>query len=233
MQNESMGSDSVVGEIVLRHRRKPIGRSVWKIAGGLAAILGGVSLLALGAVIDLGYARLLGVALGAAGFIGGSVVLVDGATDVIVWRRVHRGPEPVMRLTGQGVEYSKAFSGTYDLSVPWDEVVGSAFRPGFGGGPVFCLDVDSSIFPPPPAEYGCDPGADPVTMTARALIWAKLVAPRATSVQQAMLVDVYMFGTPLVMNLALCLGLDPADLDRALDGWTDGRCRCDPMRVEE
>ena len=233
MQNDSMGSDRVAGEIVLRQQRKPVGPSVWKIIGGSAAIVGALGVLALDAAADLGYPPLLGAALSAAGFIGGAMVLVDGTTDVIAWRRVYGGPGPVMRLTGQGVEYSKAFSGTYDLSVQWDKVVGSAFRPGFGGGPVFCLDVDSSVAPSPPAESGCEPGVDPTTMTARALIWAMLVAPRATRFEQAMLVDVYMFGTPLVVNLDLCLGLEPADLDRALFEWTGGRCRCDPPSVGE
>ncbi len=197
------------------------------------AIVGAAGILALDTMIDLGYAEVLGAVLGVALFIGGCVVLVDGTTDVIAWRRVYRGPGPVMRLTGQGVEYSKAFSGSYDVCVPWDKVVGSAFRPGFGGGPVYCLDVDSSVSPSPPAEYGCEPGVDPMAMTARALMWVMLVAPRATGIEQAMLVDVYMFGTPLVMNLELCLGLDPADLDRALVAWTGGRCRCDPPPREE
>ncbi len=43
-----------------------------------------------------------------------------------------------------------------------------------------------------------------------------------------MAANTHLFGTPMVINLKLCEGLDVDELDRRLRQWTDGRCRCLP-----
>jgi hypothetical protein len=224
-------------EFVLLERRKPAYPAFLKIGRGLAWAGAGAAAAAALSLVVAGRADepvrwvvgVIGVACAIAGLSVGVPAVLDGVTDFLVWRRVQRGPGPAMRLSHNGVEYSKAFRGDFEVRVPWDEVTGCEFRPGFGGGPVFCIDAPGR-FPDPPPQSGCAPDADPETVTTLALIWAAahLRQPLAAipRIEAAMLVDVYMFGTPLAINLDLCDDLDRAALGQALGGWTGGRCDC-------
>jgi hypothetical protein len=226
-------------EIVLMHRRKPVYPAFLKIARGLAWLGVGAGVAVAAALAanrweggSLAWAAgAVGMVCSIAGFAAGVPAVLDGVTDGLAWWRVDRGPGPAMRLSRDGVEYSNAFRGEFDLYVPWSEVTGCEFRPGFGGGPVFCIDA-LGRFPDPPPQSGCAPDADPETVTTLALMWIAASSRRPLSeippIETAMLIDVYMFGTPLAINLDLCEGVDRAVLDRALHAWTGGSCRCLP-----
>jgi hypothetical protein len=70
---------------------------------------------------------------------------------------------------------------------------------------------------------------DPAAETAQALRWVPTIAPEPLSpVDCSMLVNLYIFGTPIVINLALCDGARIPELDRLIRSWTQGRCRCVP-----
>lgn len=213
-------------EILLRQRGKQVGPGLRKIACGLAAVaLLPVTLAFVPHRMPL--ALLFIVSAVAVGY--GGWWLVDGGTDLYVWYRLGRGPRSAMRLSPRGVEYSAGFRGQFDLSVPWSEVTGSMFRPGIGGTPVFCIDV-ADRFPSPPGRFGCDPQPSEEAVTRLALAWAAMLRPlpEYSPAELAMMYNLYRFGTPLVINLARCDGADPAEMDRSLAAWTQGRCRCLP-----
>ena len=218
--------------VLLLPRRKRAGPAAGRAAAGLT----GVAAVAAMFILEtyLGYGPQPGVPAAVAGLSAVAVfcysgwLLVDGGADLVMWFRLNRGPGRAMRLSQRGVEYSEQFRGHFDMSVPWPDVERCAFRPGFGGKPIFCVDVRGR-FPSPPAHTGATPHVDPVAAIAQALRWVSVIAPGPLSpVERSMLVNVYLFGTPIVINLAQCDGARMPELDRLIRSWTAGRCRCVP-----
>lgn len=153
--------------------------------------------------------------------------LMDGITDLTVWRKIHRGPKTAMRLSARGVEYSLAWrGGDFDTFVPWSQVTGTVFRPGLGPATVFCVEAEGQF---PSQPEGPTPHQPAVHQVSSASAWAEQVAGgNASKTERATLANIYLFGTPLVINLRLCDGVDTDELDRRLQQWTHGRCRCEP-----
>ena len=234
-----MGTPAVCGVtgadgagVLLRPRRKRAGPAAGRTAAGLIGVAAVAAVFML--EIYLGYGPQHGVLAAVVGFSAVAVfcysgwLLFDGGAGLVVWFRLNRGPGRAMRLSRRGVEYSERFRGHFDVSVPWPDVERCAFRPGFGGKPIFCVDVRGR-FPSPPAHTGATPHVDPVAAIAQALRWVSVIAPGPLSpVERSMLVNVYLFGTPIVINLAQCDGARIPELDRLIRFWTRGRCRCVP-----
>jgi|GEM_PF-2054969 len=145
-----------------------------------------------------------GAALGVAMFVGGIMIGMDGVTDLLAARQVKRlMPQKTILLSAQGLRFTSAFHGqVLEISVPWDEVEGCAFRPGLGGNEFLCFDVPGRR-PTPPVQG-------------------------ESAQEQMMRVDLYAFGTPFTVNLAKCPDVDTAHLDRELRRWTNGRCYLPP-----
>src|SRR5215831_14451894 len=222
--------------VVLSPRRKRAAPAAGRTAAGLTGVAAVAAVFIL--EVYLGYGPRHGVLAAVVGLTAAAVfcysgwLLVDGGTDLVVWFRLNRGPGRAMRLSRRGVEYSEQFRGRFDVSVPWPDVERCEFRPGFGGTPIFCVDAPGR-FPSPPAHTGAtprmDPHVDPVAATAQALRWVSAIAPEPLSpVERSMLVNLYLFGTPIVINLAQCDGARIPELDRLIRSWTRGRCRCVP-----
>ncbi|GGQ40768.1 hypothetical protein [Couchioplanes azureus] len=218
------------GAVVLVHRRKSPAAGVRKTLYGLAPlIVAVVSFVAVLRADEEGALRIAAIVLlVASGLLlayRGAWWLVDGITDLIAWWAVHRGPPTAMRLSAWGVEYSPSWrNGEFAMSMPWSDVTATAFRPGLGPAPVFCIDADGRYPTPPddPLRHLSGP-----RLSGRAVAWADAQAP-ASAVERTMLTNTYLFGTPMVINLRLCDGLDVDELDRRLQDWTAGRCRCQP-----
>ncbi|MEV4709021.1 hypothetical protein [Actinoplanes sp. NPDC049316] len=218
--------------IVLAHRRKSPAPGIRKTLYGLGPLLAAVGSFVLLLVNDdrQAWNAALAVFLAAMAVLmyRGAWWLIDGITDLIVWWGMHRGPDAAMRLTERGVDYSPAWRGTgFDIFVPWSEVTGTAFRPGLGPAPIFCVDTDGR-FPPGPRRA---PSPALTRNLTGALEWVRLVRrdePAAAGMDDATLANIFHFGTPLVINLRLCNGVDTGTLDRRLREWTGGRCTCEP-----
>jgi len=180
-----------------------------KVLAGAAGLAGALALIAVlvdpGTVADTPPAlQIGGAALGVAMFVGGIMIGIDGVTDILAARRVKRlMPQKTILLSAQGLRFTSAFHGqVLEISVPWDEVEGCAFRPGLGGNEFLCFDVPGRRPTPP--------------------------APGESAQEQMMRVDLYAFGTPFTVNLAKCPDVDTAHLDRELRRWTNGRCYLPP-----
>ncbi|OJF13113.1 hypothetical protein [Couchioplanes caeruleus] len=215
---------------MLVHRRKSPAPGIRKTLYGLVpliiAVVSFVALLRAGGdgALQIGAIVLL-LASGMLLAYRGAWWLVDGITDLIAWWAVHRGPPTAMRLSAWGVEYAPSWrGGEFPMSVPWSEVTATTFRPGLGRTPVFCVDADGQ-YPAPPADRLHH--LSPRPLSGRALAWADAQAP-ASDAERTMLTNTYLFGTPMVINLKLCDGMDVDEMDRRLQDWTGGRCRCRP-----
>lgn len=164
----------------------------------------------------------------------GALMFVDGITDVLV--RLRTGSlrsGRAMILDRHGVRYSSQYTGTeddvFDVVVTWSEVTETGFRTGPFEYPWFCLDAPTTL---------PDPGEDLRAMTNRlppghaaAGIWAWTLAQlggEGTPAQRRLLENMYRFGTPLAINLALCRGGSARRVDRFLRRWAPPHCRCQP-----
>ncbi|GAA2407807.1 hypothetical protein GCM10010420_39880 [Streptomyces glaucosporus] len=217
--------------VTLVHRRKSPMPGVRKTLRGLTPlVVAVVSLVVLLRADGEGPLRTVaGGLLAASGAVlicWGAWWLVDGITDLLAWRVLQHGPRNAMRLSAWGVEYDPSWrGGGFRMSVPWSEVTGAEFRPGLGSTPIFCVAADGRH--PAPPDGGPLRHPRPSQPSDRALARADAQEP-APDTDRAMLANAHLFGTPMVVDLKLCEGLDVDELDRLLQRWTDGRCRCLP-----
>lgn len=223
-------STAAESSIRLVHRQRSVAPIVGKVLGGLACLVGAI--VGIAALIDPDVETSLSPVFQLSGaivtvllFFGGFWIGQDGVTDFLARRATRDLPHKAITVDRDGLRYSAAWKdGVYEASVPWHEVDGCASRPGLGGHVFLCFDAPGR-YPSPPAESGCDPAADPDVVRAQAYLWSMVVSPGPISERErTLLLDTYVFGTPFAVNLAICPGVDTAQLDRQLRHWTDGRC---------
>jgi hypothetical protein len=141
------------------------------------------------------------------------------------WFRWRWRPRPAMRLTPDGLDYSAAFRGTFELHVDWPHAMETRLRAGpENAGSFWCLYA-------PDVEGAGDlrafmtqeeiPGPDKAYATARA--WRKR-ALAEDNIDFDQLCNLLAFGTPIALNLALAEGADLTDVDARVRDWTSGRC---------
>jgi hypothetical protein len=164
----------------------------------------------------------------------GSLMFVDGITDVLVRLRTrYIRPGRAMILDRHGARYSGGYTGAgdeaFDVVVAWSEITAARFRPGPYEYPWFCLDAPTTL---------PEPGDDLRALTqslppdqAAALIWGWIsaqIGEQGPPAQRRVLENMYRFGTPLAINLALCRGGSAGRVDRFLRRWAPPHCRCLP-----
>lgn len=213
--------------IVLEHRRWLAAPRVAKVLFGTAGLAGGGVVLAGGVPAQPSLAFTAGWTLATVLLIiGGAWLAFDGITDLLSWRRLRRLRRPSIQLDASGLHYhDEGEAGAITVSVPWHEVRRCAVRPGFGGNRFLCFDAPGWYPEPPAAEIG-DVIVDPDAVRARAHAWSMTVCPDPLPpAERNLLITSYVLGTPFAVDLTTCRGVDRAHLDRALFGWTGGRCR--------
>jgi hypothetical protein len=161
----------------------------------------------------------------------GSLMVLDGVTDVIARLRTGDSrPGLAMILSADGVRVSPRYPGSRslaDLTVGWDEVTGAAFRRGPAGSLWFCLDTPSPL-PAPGPDMVLSARNLPVERVPRLVtLWINTVIGRDDPPElRRLLANMFWFGTPLAVNLAVCPGGSLARVDRFLARHTPGGIRC-------
>ena len=161
----------------------------------------------------------------------GTMMLVDGVSDVYV--RLAQGdlrPALAMVLSAEGVRFSCRYTGVpdaADLTVPWGGVTGAAFRRGPQGFLWFCLDAPGLI----PGPEGLD-REYLATMRVESIprlvtVWINsVIGPDDPPEYRRILANVFWFGTPLAVNLAICPEATVRRVDRFLVRHAPAGIRC-------
>lgn len=219
----------------LVHVGRPIGMGLVKTLLGLSLIgLSGLGLFLLAK-------SAAGLAAAMAGLVPalwmtdwGSLMFVDGITDVLVRLRTrHIRPGRAMILDRHGVHYSGRYTGAgdevFDVVVAWSEITGAQFRPGPFEYPWFCLDAPTTLPDPGDDLRALYQRLPPDHAAARIWVWvSEQIGGRGRPAQRRVLENMYRFGTPLAINLALCRGGSAGRVDRFLRRWAPPHCRCLP-----
>lgn len=164
----------------------------------------------------------------------GSLMFVDGFSDVVVRLRAGRlSPGRAMILDRYGVRYSGRYTGAgddvFDVVVAWSEITAAQFRPGPFGSPWFCLDASTTLPDPGDDLRALAQRLPPVYASAEISMWiGARIGGEGTPAQRRVLENMYRFGTPLAINLALCRGGSAGRVDRFLRRWAPPHCRCLP-----
>jgi hypothetical protein len=134
---------------------------------------------------------------------------------------------PVLRLNREGVRFQPDDGGAA-LFAPWELVERCEFRSAPGGGPRWCLDAPVAMAPSLSFAAAWAGMVSPSQIEERvaelSAAWAALGAPA----DRNLLRQALLFGTPIVVDLSRCPGVDVPQLDAAVRAWTFGRCGCDP-----
>jgi hypothetical protein len=215
----------------LGHVGRPVGLGIVKTALGL-----GLSGLAVLGAYLLAVRSGLGVAI--AGLIPafwlvdwGSLMLVDGVSDLIArWRVGDVRPHLAMVLSADGVRCSARYTGAADnadLTVTWDEITGSGFRRGPGGSLWFCLDAPVPIAAPGELERVAVLRLPVEAIPRMVSVWIdSVIADDDPPGRRRLLANMFWFGTPLAVNLAVCPQASPARVDQFLARHAPQGIRC-------
>jgi hypothetical protein len=223
------GRASAVLELI--HVGRPVGLGIVKTALGLGLF----GLTVLGMYL-LAARSGLGVAI--VGLIPafwlvdwGSLMLVDGVSDLIArWRLGDVRPHLAMVLSPDGVRCSGRYTGAADnadLTVTWDEITGSGFRRGPGGSLWFCLDAPVPIAAPGELERAAVLRLPVEVIPRMVSAWIdSVIAGDDPPERRRLLANMFWFGTPLAVNLAICPKASPARVDQFLARHAPQGIRC-------
>jgi hypothetical protein len=226
MAGPGAGAAPPASELVVTTGVRPVWPHVAGVLLGLAAVAGlvwaALSLDGLPGVarglVTLGLAVVLLVVFA---FVGRHL---ERLASWWTWRR---RPTPAMRLTPDGLDYSPAFSGTFDLHVDWAMARESRIRRGAeGAGAFWCLYAPVIEGTGPVSSFLTPegvPGPDRAPREARRIHrTAERRGEPAGDVD--VLTHLLAFGTPIALDLDLARGAPLAEVDARLREWTDGRC---------
>ena len=226
MAGPGAGAAPPARELVVTTGVRPVRRHVAAVHLGLAAA-GGLVWLALSLTALSGVVRGL-VTLGLAVVLLAVVAFVGRHVERLAswWTRRHR-PTPAMRLTADGLDYSPAFTGSFDLHVDWAMARECRLRPGAAGdGDFWCLYAPEIEGTGPVGSFlrpETVPGPERARLEARRIHrTAQRRGEAAGDVD--VLTHLLAFGTPIALNLRLARGAPLAEVDARLREWTDGRC---------
>jgi hypothetical protein len=211
-----------------------VGRSI--PLGALKSVIGfAVFAFALGGELVIGFSNFAAAMAGLVPALWladwGTMMLVDGVSDVYV--RLARGdvqPALAMVLSADGVRLSRRYTGVpdaSDLTVPWGGVTGAAFRRGPQGFLWFCLDAPGLIPGPEGLDRDYLATMRVESIPLLAAVWINsVIRPDDPREYRRILGNVFWFGTPLAVNLAVCPGVTVRRVDRFLVRHAPEGIRC-------
>ena len=227
----SLEKEQVPDSLELVHVGRPVGLGILKTAVGLG--LFGFTVLGMFLITaNSGFGAFMGMLIPALWLIDwGSLMAGDGLSDLIArWRLGDPRPSRAMILTAGGVRYSPRYiptAGNADLMVSWDEVTGSGFRRGPGGSLWFCLDALAQLPAPGELERAAVQRLPVEVISRMATLWIdSVITDGAPPGRRRLLENMFWFGTPLAINLAVCPRAKPAKVDRFLARHAPRGIRC-------
>jgi len=221
----------VPDSLELVHVGRPVGLGIVKSAAGLG--LFGCTVLGMFLItVSSGFGVFMGLLVPALWLVDwGSLMAADGITDLFArWRLGDVRPSRAMVLTAEGVRYAVVYTGAAgdaDVIVRWDEITGSGFRRGPGGSLWFCLDALTEFPVPGELERAAVRELPPELVSRMASHWIdSVIADGAPFGRRRLLENMFWFGTPLAINLAVCPGASPGKVDRFLARHAPRGIRC-------
>jgi hypothetical protein len=149
------------------------------------------------------------------------------------WLRWRGRPLPAMRLTASGLDYSPAYTGGFELHVPWGVPMTCAYRRGPDNtGFLWCLyaPVVNGLGPLPAMMHRQWPLDAAQLISERRELLRTLAVNDRSPARAAAVTHLVTYGTPIVINTYLVSGDSLGEFDQRLRDHTGGECTLQPPR---
>jgi hypothetical protein len=153
-------------------------------------------------------------------------VVIRRVERLVARRTSRRRPQPAMRLSDTGLDYSPAFTGTFPVHLDWASVRACRHLRGPGGERYWCVfALAIQGLGPLPSTLERRSIVGPDRCRAAAVGQAQVAAALGFPAEDVdLLTHLLAFGTPIAINLAQVDSVSLRDVDARLRRWTDGRC---------